>query len=426
MRSWASWDSPGQGQRRTIAVFCRLQPYSMGRLPPIIRDLVQHLQDANSAVSASGGDTWSDRQVQRSAQLSVKAAMHRHGLSQWPERGVPAAGLFESVMKLLAQRGLRRHLDAAYVAHSSAVAAWKAHLSATGVEMPKAWGGTVWPAASGASSQGCLKHHSLGDDDQPFYHPHRWWDRITLQPCTVVAAKLRPPIESPALPVPASPVPLQELQEVQEVQELQEPSTTLSPPPAPTPAPATATAMQTLQLTSPAVTLVQPCMTSEGETWEVAHAQRQEGRSLRRHIPPNTSRYPGSSALACHAASAARAHAPPAYAFPKGWTTCPKGPRVILSRDALQQLGGGGVWWTTAPTNHLHTGQAVRVLTAAGRVHVLAKRVATPDFSGVTRESALLAQAGMRAELLALKVCVQPAACCLLPAACCLLPAAWR
>ena len=107
----------------------------MGRLPPIIRDLVQHLQDANSAVSASGGDTWSDRQVQRSAQLSVKAAMHRHGLSQWPERGVPAAGLFESVMKLLAQRGLRRHLDAAYVAHSSAVAAWKAHLSATGVEM---------------------------------------------------------------------------------------------------------------------------------------------------------------------------------------------------------------------------------------------------------------------------------------------------
>ena len=36
------------------------------------------------------------------------------------------ARLFESVTRLLARRGLRRHLDAAYVAHSTAVASWKA------------------------------------------------------------------------------------------------------------------------------------------------------------------------------------------------------------------------------------------------------------------------------------------------------------
>ena len=89
---------------------------------------------ANTRANTSIG-AWSDRQLQRSAQQCVKAAIHRHSLSQWPERGVLAARLFESVTRLLARRSLRRHLDAGYVAHSSAVAAWKAHLSATGVEM---------------------------------------------------------------------------------------------------------------------------------------------------------------------------------------------------------------------------------------------------------------------------------------------------
>ena len=105
----------------------------------------------------------------------------------------------------------------------------------------------------------------------------------------------------------------------------------------------------------------------------MAHAHLPEGRSLRKHIPVNSSRYPGSSALAsCHAASAARAHAPPCKRSQRAGRSLQ---RVLGSHSAemscrgLERVRCGG---PQHPPTTCTLGQAVRVLTAAGRVHVCA------------------------------------------------------
>ena len=324
------------------------------------------------------------RNIVRIFQKHASAVLQYLDLAEWPPEEPIRYVVFVVTLHSMAAAGFRATLDLAFASRARALAHWKQHLATcsrtTGQLVP--WMGTVQSRTDIAAGQGCAAHLGLPVDASMFYPARRWWQTVTLQPCRVQSVRVQP--------VTVQPVTVQPV-----CDELQSASISFSHLQTEQHSTGTATS---IVLSTSAVTIIQPCMTVAGETWELAGSRMETSRSLRRTITPNTKRYPGSVDL--NTTSTLRVNAPPSFPFPRKWMACPKGPRVLVNRSNLESLGGGGKWWETIDTASMQVGVSIVVHTTNHQIHSIAHCVSTAPMHGVSRACALEAQHAMRQLLL--------------------------